>query len=95
MHPALTPEQLFELGSKLKAEGAKGVLISGGCLPDGSVPIEGFLPVLAQFKRELDLTVFVHTGIIGKKAAVGLKEAGVDAALIDVIGSQANFAENP
>lgn len=87
MHPALTPQQLFALGSKLKAEGAKGVLISGGCLPDGSVPIEGFLPVLAQFKRELDLTVFVHTGIVGKKAAVGLKEAGVDAALIDVIGS--------
>jgi lipoyl synthase len=91
MHPALTPEQLFELGSKLKAEGAKGVLVSGGCLPDGSVPIEGFLPVLAQFKRELDLTVFVHTGIINKKAAVGLKEAGVDAALIDVIGSEATL----
>ena len=88
MYPALTPQQILELGTKLKAEGAKGVLISGGCLPDGSVPIEGFLPVLAQFKRELDLTVFVHTGIIGKKAAVGLKEAGVDAALIDVIGSQ-------
>ena len=91
MHPALTPEQLFELGTKLKAEGAKGVLVSGGCLPDGSVPIEGFLPVLAQFKRELDLTVFVHTGIINKKAAVGLKEAGVDAALIDVIGSEATL----
>ena len=88
MHPALTPQHLFALGSKLKAEGAKGVLVSGGCLPDGSVPMEGFLPVLARFKRELDLTVFVHTGIIGKKAAVGLKEAGVDAALIDVIGSQ-------
>jgi lipoyl synthase len=91
MHPALTPEQLFDLGSKLKAEGAKGVLVSGGCLPDGSVPIEGFLPVLAQFKRELGLTVFVHTGIIGKKVAVGLKEAGIDAALIDVIGSEATL----
>jgi lipoyl synthase len=91
MHPALTAEQLFELGTKLKAEGAKGVLISGGCLPDGSVPIDGFLHVLAHFKRELDLTVFVHTGIINQKAAVGLKVAGVDAALIDVIGSEATL----
>lgn len=91
MYPSSTPQKLFELGTTLKAEGAKGVLISGGCTPDGSVPIEGFLPVLAQFKRELDLTVFVHTGIINQKAAVGLKEAGVDAALIDVIGSQATL----
>ena len=91
MHPALSPSELFDLGSKLKDEGAKGVLVSGGCTPDGSVPIEGFLPVLAQFKRELGLTVFIHTGIIGKKAAVGLKEAGVDAALIDVIGSEATL----
>jgi lipoyl synthase len=88
MNPAQTPHKLLELGTKLKAEGAKGVLVSGGCLLDGSVPIDGFLPVLAQFKREYELTVFVHTGIIGKKVAVGLKEAGVDAALIDVIGSQ-------
>jgi lipoyl synthase len=88
MHPALTPQKLLKLGTKLKAEGAKGVLISGGCLPDGSVPIEGFLPVLTWFKRKLDLTVFVHTGLIGKKGAVGLKEAEVDAALIDVIGSR-------
>ena len=36
---------------------------------------------------ELGLTVFVHTGIIKPETAVALKKAGVDAALIDVIGS--------
>lgn len=88
MHPALSPEALFELGAKLKQGGAKGVLVSGGCLPDGSVPLDAFMPVLGRFKRELGLTVFVHTGIIKPQAALALKEAGVDAALIDVIGSQ-------
>jgi uncharacterized radical SAM superfamily protein len=88
MHPALSPNELFGLGSKLKAEGAKGVLVSGGCLPDGSVPLEAFTPVLERFKRELGLTVFVHTGITGRRTAFLLKEAGVDAALIDIIGSE-------
>ena len=33
------------------------------------------------------MTVFVHTGIIGAETAFALKKAGVDAALIDMIGS--------
>ena len=44
-------------------------------------------PCLGRFKRELGLTVFVHTGIIKQETAIALKTAGVDAALIDVIGS--------
>ena len=87
MHPALSPEELFELCTKLKQDGAKGCLVSGGCLPDGSVPLDGFVDALGRIKQELGLTVFVHTGIINLETAVSLKQAGVDAALIDVIGS--------
>src|SRR5665647_3357091 len=87
MHSAMTPEKLFKLGLKLKRNGAKGCLVSGGCLPDGSVPLDDFVPILGRFKGELGLTVFVHTGIIKQETAVALKEAGVDSVLIDVIGS--------
>ena len=87
MQSAMTPKKLFELGLKLKKNGAKGCLVSGGCLPDGSVPLDDFVPVIKRFTRELDLKVFVHTGIIKQVTAVALKEACVDAALIDVIGS--------
>ncbi|MDR0372074.1 MAG: radical SAM protein [Nitrososphaerota archaeon] len=88
MHPALSPQELFDLGMRLKMEGVRGVLVSGGCRLDGSVPLEGFVSVLGQFKRELGFSVFVHTGIIGTETAVRLKQAGVDAVLIDIIGSQ-------
>jgi uncharacterized radical SAM superfamily protein len=87
MHPANTPEKLFALAVKLKQNGALGYLVSGGCLPDGSVPLKQFIPTTAKIKRELDLTVFVHTGIIDASTATALKTAGVDAALIDIIGS--------
>jgi len=87
MHSANTPEKLFDLAVRLKQHGALGCLLSGGCLPDGSVPLKQFIPTIEKIKRELGLTVFVHTGIIDLATAVALKNAGVDAALIDVIGS--------
>ncbi|MCX8153554.1 MAG: radical SAM protein [Candidatus Bathyarchaeota archaeon] len=87
MHPASTPETLFQVATKLKQDGAAGCLISGGCMPDGSVPLRYFIPTIAAIKRKLGLTVFVHTGIIDASTALALKTAGVDAALIDIIGS--------
>jgi lipoyl synthase len=87
MHPAVTPEKLFTLCTQLKREGASGALISGGCLPNGSVPLQEFMPVLGRVKKELGLTVFVHSGILDEQTACNLKDSGVDAVLIDIIGS--------
>jgi uncharacterized radical SAM superfamily protein len=87
MHPATTPEKLLELGKKLKQNGASGCLVSGGCLPDGSVPLKQFIPVLKRIKHELGLAVIVHTGLVDDATAKALKGAEVDAALMDVIGS--------
>lgn len=93
MHPADSPEKLLEVCTELKQKGALGCLISGGCLPDGSVPLEKFIPVIAKIKRDLGLTVLVHTGIINSEMAKQLKKAGVDAALIDIIGSDETIRE--
>ncbi len=87
MHPAPTPAEFFDLCWKLRMDGAEGCLVSGGCLPDGSLPLDEFVDAMGRVKRELGLTVFVHTGIIKLETAIALKRVGVDAALIDVIGS--------
>jgi uncharacterized radical SAM superfamily protein len=93
MHPAPTPEILFNVCNQLQQEGASGCLISGGCLPNGSVPLARFIRVISRIKRELRLTVFVHTGVIDFKTALALKKAGVDAALIDITGSDETIRE--
>ncbi len=93
MHPAVQPQQLYELCQKLKQEGAMGCLISGGCLPNGSVPIERFMEAISKIKQKLDLTVLVHTGTIDLKTAKALKTACVDAALIDIVGSDETIRE--
>jgi len=86
MLPAQTPRELLELSRRLAAEGCKGLLLSGGCLLDGSVPLGRFTDAIAQVK-ELGLTVVAHTGLVNAETARALKEAGVDTALIDIMGS--------
>ncbi|MBX5326721.1 MAG: radical SAM protein [Candidatus Bathyarchaeia archaeon] len=93
MYPATTPQRLVALCRELKENGAVGCLISGGCLPDGSVPLEKFVDAIARIKKDLGLTVVAHTGVISREMAEQLKNAEVDAALIDIIGSDETLRE--
>jgi uncharacterized radical SAM superfamily protein len=72
---------------KIGEEGGRGCLISGGSMVDGSVPLASFVPTIGRVKHDLGLDVVVHTGIVYPKLAEDLAEAEVDAAMIDVIGS--------
>jgi len=93
MLPALSPQRLVEVCRDIKAKGGLGCLISGGCLPDGSVPLDKFVDAIAEVKKTLGLTVVVHTGVIDAGLAGRLADAGVDAALIDIIGSDETIRE--
>jgi uncharacterized radical SAM superfamily protein len=85
MLPATTPEALIALGRRLLDGGCEGVLVSGGADVDGAVPLDPFLPALAQLKGS-GLQVIVHTGLLSRATAAGLKAAGVDQVLFDVVG---------
>ncbi len=87
MTPATSPEELLALAGRLRDKGAEGLLISGGCDREGRVPIDSFLPAIADIKV-MGLQVIVHTGLISGTQAKKLKEAGVDQVLLDVIGDK-------
>ncbi|MEM0313195.1 MAG: radical SAM protein, partial [Candidatus Bathyarchaeia archaeon] len=93
MHPATTPSELYSVCTKLRIMGAKGCLISGGCSPDGSIPLDDFLDAIERVKKDLALTIFAHVGIINLEKAKHLKKAGIDAVLIDIIGSDETIRE--
>lgn len=93
MYPVDSPRELVKLCKDLKRKGAVGCLISGGCLPDGSVPLIEFVDAMMEIKQELRLTLVVHTGVVSKSLANQLGRAGIDAALIDVIGSDETIRE--
>ncbi len=95
MRPAKTPEKLLQIcqniakpcGERSESNNTKGILLSGGCDSTGRVPLTDFFDSMRMAKQTLGLNVIVHTGIVDKEMAEGLKYAGIDGALIDIIGS--------
>lgn len=85
MMPAPTPADLLALGQRLLEKDCRGVLISGGADANGAVPLKPHLPAIAQLKT-WGLDVIVHTGLLDRETAEGLKAANVDQVLFDVIG---------
>ncbi len=87
MIPAKTPEKLMDVCQKIEEEGGKGCLISGGSMTDGSVPLMRFVPTIKRVKHDLGLDIVVHTGIVNPHLAEALAKVEIDAAMIDVVGS--------
>ena len=92
MLPAPTPDDLLALGRRLIEQGCKGLLISGGADAHGAVPLQPHLPAIARLK-EWGLRIIVHTGLLDRETAEGLKAAGVDQVLFDVVGDTATIRQ--
>ncbi len=93
MIPATTPEELKRVGEELKGRGVDGVLISGGSNKDGVVELYDFFDTMKYLKEELGIMVTCHVGLVDRELAKGLKEAGVDAVLLDIIGDNETIKE--
>ncbi len=78
MIEAETPKKLYEVARIVARKGAKGILISGGFTEEGRLPIEPFIPIIKQVKRDFNLIISVHSGIVDESLASKLREAGVD-----------------
>jgi uncharacterized radical SAM superfamily protein len=80
------PDDLIKKCLELEKKGFFGCLISGGSRSDGTIPWGGFIDSIREVKNNTNLHISIHSGIIDFETAKKLKEAGVDQALIDVIG---------
>lgn len=87
MIPASNPEKLLKICRNLAANHAPGVLLSGGSRKDGTVPLDEFAETISLIKKETGLLISAHTGPINFETAKILVEAGLDIALLDVVGS--------
>lgn len=80
-------DELKALGDNLIEKGCEGVLISGGALSSGEVPLEKYFRSMSFLKKK-GLKVIVHTGLATRKTAKNLKKAGIDQVLLDIIGDK-------
>jgi hypothetical protein len=95
MIPATRPEVLErEVRARAAAGNLAGFLLSGGSNRRNEVPFERFLPAIARLKAELPhLRIAAHTGLVDRARAERLAAAGVEIAMLDVIGAEATIRE--
>ena len=90
---AETPEDLVRKCLMIHRRGDIGCLVTGGSDLEGRLPWDGFIDAIREVKDRTDLRISVHSGLIDPGTARRLKEAGVDQALIDVIGDDDTLRE--
>jgi uncharacterized radical SAM superfamily protein len=88
MIPVNGPEALVAKCRNLARSGRVGVLLSGGSDSKGRMPWERFYEAISEVKSETGLFISVHSGFPDLATAASLKQAGVDQALIDILGDE-------
>lgn len=89
MIPALKPEQLDQkVRDLIMLQGLNGFLLSGGSNKRNEINYERFYPVVEGLKRDFpELQIAIHTALTDEAGAKRMESAGVDTAMMDVIGS--------
>ncbi|MFW6120443.1 MAG: radical SAM protein [Petrotogales bacterium] len=94
MQGVTKPEKLLEKCRHFADNGALGFLLSGGCNKNGEMlNLRKLLPVVKQIKRETDLIIKLHTGLVDVGLAQDMVSAGVDIASIEIVGSNQTIKE--
>jgi hypothetical protein len=89
MIPATKPEMLDQkVRDLILLQGLQGFLLSGGSNKRNEIRYERFYPVIEGLKRDFpDLKIAIHTALTDEAGAKRMESAGVDTAMMDVIGS--------
>ncbi len=91
MPAAMSPDALIDTCRRFADRGCLGVLISGGCDRNGRLPWPRFIPAIRKVKEQTGFYISIHCGLLDLDTATALKEAGVDQALLDVVGDDETY----
>jgi uncharacterized radical SAM superfamily protein len=89
--PAMLDQKVRHL---IATQDLQGFLLSGGSNRRNEIPYERFYPVVEQLKRDFPyLSIAIHTGLTDEAGARAMEAAGVDTAMMDVIGAEETIRE--
>ena len=89
MIPATTPESLDrQVREMVASQDLQGFLLSGGSTRRNEIRYERYYPVIERLKRDFPrLKVAIHSALLDERRAKAMEAAGVDTAMMDVIGA--------
>jgi uncharacterized radical SAM superfamily protein len=95
MIPATSPEMLERRVREMVAtQELQGFLLSGGSNRANEIRYERYWPAVERLKRDFPwLRIAVHSALLDRPRARAMADAGVDTAMMDVIGSERTIRE--
>jgi len=95
MLPAIRPEMLDQKVRQLiETQGLQGFLLSGGSNKRNEIRYSRFYPVVEKLKRDFPhLRIAIHTALTDEAGAKEMESAGVDVAMLDIIGAEETIRE--
>jgi uncharacterized radical SAM superfamily protein len=94
MIAARSPERLWQTVNDLVAQGARGMLLTGGSNHRNEVEYDPYYPVIRRIKNAWPaFRIAVHTALVDTDAAQRMEDAGIDVAMMDVIGAQQTITQ--
>jgi hypothetical protein len=89
--PAMLDRKVRHL---IATQDLQGFLLSGGSNRRNEIPYERFYPVVEGLKRDFPhLNIAIHTALTDEAGARAMAAAGVDTAMMDVIGADETIRE--
>jgi hypothetical protein len=89
--PAMLDQKVRHL---VATQDLQGFLLSGGSNRRNEIPYERFYPVVEKLKRDFPyLSIAIHTALTDEAGARAMEAAGVDTAMMDVIGADETIRE--
>ncbi len=84
--PAMLDQKVRHL---IATQDLQGFLLSGGSNRRNEIPYERYYPVVEGLKRDFPfLSIAIHTALTDEAGARAMEAAGVDTAMMDVIGAE-------
>jgi uncharacterized radical SAM superfamily protein len=95
MIPATKPEMLdSKVRQLIETEDLQGFLLSGGSNKRNEIRYSRFYPVVEKLKRDFPhLRIAIHTALTDEAGAKEMEAAGVDVAMLDIIGAEETIRE--
>jgi uncharacterized radical SAM superfamily protein len=89
--PAMLDQKVRHL---VATQDLQGFLLSGGSNRRNEIPYERYYPVVERLKRDFpQMSIAIHTALTDEAGARAMEAAGVDTAMMDVIGAEETIRE--
>lgn len=94
MIPARSPETLWRVVNELIEDGALGLLLTGGSNHRNEVEYQPYFDTIRRIKdSHPGFRIAAHAALVDADGALSMEQAGIDVAMMDVIGAQETITQ--